>query len=296
MLRIVALTFFFIETLGSRVPVSKGGTNLSFRDAKNTTKSATAPLPKANASESSNSTASPSAKVLSKAASTINDTVTMATPTKASAKRLRRTAPEALLDMQMEKALRDSTALESDLQNVRATEKVVTQQTDAIRIERHQLEFQIGEAHKKLQAQAKIVAEKASLAAEAERLSMALEQQRQETTRQQSISSSLSRKVAVLENDIRVLSKSWKEVTQHQAAMVAALRTQVIDAQLAKQAEQAAKRVVTKHHVSRSDVINQKAKQLKAKEVTEDAEEDDDTDDDEELGDDDNSEDEDDTV
>lgn len=147
------------------------------------------------------------------------------------------TAPEDLLSSEMQRAIRDSAALQSDLQTVGTVEKIVLQQADSGRIEKQNLEEQIAKTDKKLQAEVKIQNERFALSAEVKKLSLALQQQQQETAKQQRISSSLSSKVNMLENDMRVMSKAWKEAAQQQAAKVTALRAAIADATVVKAKE-----------------------------------------------------------
>jgi len=135
-----------------------------------------------------------------------------------------RTAPEELLGSEMQRAIRDSAALSSDLKTAASVEKIVLQQADAGRVEKQHLEEQVVEDDKKLQAEAKIQGERNSLVAQVKKLSLALQQQVQETAQQQKISFSLSQKVKLLENDMRVMSKAWKEAAKHQVSIVSSLR------------------------------------------------------------------------
>lgn len=151
-------------------------------------------------------------------------------------RRFHRTAQEELLDSQMQRTLQDSSHLQSDLQRLSSIEKIVLHQADAGRLENQHLEEQLSESDKKLKTEARFQAEKAALAAEVSNLGMKLEMQRQQTARQQSISLAVSRKVMLLENDLRVMSKAWKTAVEHQASMVKSLRAQVVDAQLAASA------------------------------------------------------------
>merc|ERR1719265_2142868 len=126
----------------------------------------------------------------------------------------------------MKRALHDASALNSDLQMVSHVSNMVLQQTDTSRVERKRLEEQVSEDDKKLQAEAKIQADRASLARQVNELSLALEHQRRETARQQSISTAVSRKVNMLEDNMRVMSKAWKAAAQHQASIVKAISAQ----------------------------------------------------------------------
>lgn len=223
-------------------------------------------------------------------------------------RRFHRTAQEELLDAEMKRTIRDSSALNMDLQSVSNINKVVLQQTQANRIEQKHLEQQLVEDEKKVQTESKIQAEKASLAAELNKLSLALEQQRRETARQQSISAAASQKVNMLEHSMRVMSKAWKDAAQHQASIVKALRIKEVDAQLAAGAKaKVAKARVTKAvaHAHKSHMVPKvpwfaaaarEAAQDSDAEEEEDEEDEEDADKDDEISGDDDTEDDDDTI
>jgi hypothetical protein len=239
-------------------------------------KEAAAPMIKATISSHNGTEKNSSINIVSKKFSThqLPKASGHSAGTQSFVRRFHRTAQEELLDSEMKRAIRDASALTSDLQSVGHVSNMVLQQTEATRMEKKRLEDQLSADDTRLQAEAKIQAEKASLAVQLNKLSVALEEQRKETARQQSISTAVSTKVKMLEDNIRVMSKAWKEAAQHQAALVKAARSEEVDAQLEaaasaklKQAKETTKAKKAKEATKAKKVVVAKAKAKVAKAV-----------------------------